>query len=408
MSYLRTKVRDVGDVVTEQTSQEHAGEFVIGTSIGKFTIPLDVSGSQFSRQKVTQIICLDNVGYISDGALILSSSTISNVSGVSGTIAQDINELNSLLSSLSSSYINASGTIAQDINDLSSLVTSVSSSFVTTISVFSGSTASDISGLSQLLNTVSSSAASTTTQAPLISSSIASDINALNSSLNTSNNNIANLTASLNTTNNNVAALTASVLLTSQSIPTAAFEHRWDDIQGSFDQATGTSALTFETYKNGMQLLFMQYNQNDAFQMRFQMPHMWDVSTTVRVHGHFMPVSAPASPETVVFGWQAAWLVVNGTWPTTWTTGSTSLIVSGTMLDKHVAVSFVEMSPPTPIIDRTSAFLLFRLMRSGSSAEDTFVTVNPIGTGFANVALLGCDCHFRKSFAGSINEFNNG
>jgi hypothetical protein len=423
MTFLRTKVRAIGDIVTEQTSIEHAGEFSIGTEIGKFTIPVDVSGSHFSRQKVTQIICLENVGYISGCALVLSSSTIANVSSVSASIAQDI-------------------------NDLSSLITNVSSSFVTTISIFSGSTASDINDLSQLLNIVSSSAALTTTQFPLASGTIASDIDLFNTNLNTTNNNVAAITASittlsssinlsfnvtnnsiaaitssnalfsasvvsdfnsvnnkvaaltssLNTTNNNVAALTASVLFTSQSIQTAAFNNRYEDIQGSFDQSTGTAALGFEAYRAGFSLLFMSSAQNDSFNMRFQMPHSWNVSTPVHVHGHFIPVGTPVSPETIAFGWQAAWFAMGQLIPTAWVT------VSSTMADVHIYVDFVDMPPPQNVSLSTSAMLLFKLCRSGSSALDTYTAVNPIGSNALNLGVLGCDCHYQQDRAGTVTE----
>ncbi|HOW57187.1 MAG TPA: hypothetical protein PKZ12_04240, partial [Smithellaceae bacterium] len=201
MDNLRTRIRSSGDVYTERTTPDRAGEFCIETEIGKFSIPIDVSGSNFSRQAIKAIVCLENVGYITGSTLVLSSSTISNVTGVSASIAFDINHLQDELTRVSSSYITSSAETIENFNNVNNSITNLSSSFVTTISIFSGSTANDINELRN--------------QDALITSSI----NELSTSINLNLNSISSSIAiDIHNINNSTATITASIINLSSSI----------------------------------------------------------------------------------------------------------------------------------------------------------------------------------------------
>jgi hypothetical protein len=82
MTYLRTKVRAVGDIVTEQTGVDHDGEFEISTPASKLIFPV-----------------LTNI----------SSSFAAVASGLSSSFAATINNLTSSINAMS-------GTISVDMN----------------------------------------------------------------------------------------------------------------------------------------------------------------------------------------------------------------------------------------------------------------------------------------------------
>lgn len=197
-----------------------------------------------------------------------------------------------------------------------------------------------------------------------------------------------------------------SILLTSSSIPSAAFELRWTDMIGKFDDSTGIAGMVFEAYTAGFQTFFFSHNQNDAFNMSFQMHHGWAL-TTVKPHMHVMPCAPLAlnTTGTVSIGYQMTWLQVNGSWPTSWVTGSVSFLVSGSMYNVQKVISFGDMPPL--VNPNASDMLLIRIMRSGTASEDTYTESKPIGTANANLMLIACDVHYQQSQAGTIFERHN-
>ena len=46
---LRTRIKSNGDLVTEQTSEEHDGEFRVETSRNKTFVPIKVFGDNFGE-----------------------------------------------------------------------------------------------------------------------------------------------------------------------------------------------------------------------------------------------------------------------------------------------------------------------------------------------------------------------
>lgn len=205
-----------------------------------------------------------------------------------------------------------------------------------------------------------------------------------------------------NELSSSVATLRGEIAITSASIPTAAFENRWTDLQGTFDNSTMLAALTFEALPNGFSTYFFRHDQNDSFQMRFQMPHSWN-GGPVRPHLHIVPTTAPLSDQYIEWGYQLAWVGLHQQLPTTWITGSVRTTVeanvSGTMEKK------VLLGTLTPVDPHTSDFILMRVMRSGSAASDTYTTSKSSGTQQANVALLGFDIHFQMNSAGTTSEY---
>lgn len=199
-----------------------------------------------------------------------------------------------------------------------------------------------------------------------------------------------------------VATIRGEIAITSASIPTAAFENRWTDLQGSFDNSTLLSALTFEALPNGFSTYFLRHDQNDTFQMRFQMPHSWN-GGAVHPHLHIVPTIVPVSTQYIEWGYQLAWVGLHQQLPTTWVTGSVTTTVeanvSGTMEKKVLLGTLIPVDP------HTSDFILMRVMRSGSASSDTYTTSKSSGTQQANVALLGFDIHFQQRNAGTVNEY---
>jgi hypothetical protein len=82
MTYLRTKVRAVGDIVTEQTSADHDGEFEIGTPASKLIFPVltDISSSFVATAAA-----------LSGSAATTTNILTASINTMSGTIAVDIN-----------------------------------------------------------------------------------------------------------------------------------------------------------------------------------------------------------------------------------------------------------------------------------------------------------------------------
>lgn len=187
-------------------------------------------------------------------------------------------------------------------------------------------------------------------------------------------------------------------------IVSSSFDDTWDDLQGTFDAASGVASLTIEVYKDAFSLPFFRHDQNDTVYMRYQMPHGWN-KTAVRPHIHLMPCAQVGLnvTQSIDIGYQLGWLPARGFWPSTWTTGSITVPVSGSMYESHVKASFGEIAVSNPL---ASDVLLVRIVRSGSGAVDTFTTSKPgAGLAAANVAILYADVHYRSDRAGSIAEF---
>jgi hypothetical protein len=78
-------------------------------------------------------------------------------------------------------------------------------------------------------------------------------------------------------------------------------------------------------------------------------------------------------------------------------------VVSASMQYVSKIVSFGSFSPP-PSAGNSTEFLI-KIMRSGSSAADTYAASKPDGTAAANLGTLHADCHYQKITAGSITEY---
>lgn len=183
-----------------------------------------------------------------------------------------------------------------------------------------------------------------------------------------------------------------------------AFENRWDDIFGTFDQGSAASALTTENFRNtSMLMMFMRSDQNDSLTMHYQMSHQWNSTTAIRPHIHVIPCGAPVGTEIALFGYQACWVPLGSVIPAGngWITGSVELQVSASMQYVNTKFSLGTFSPPANASHSTE--FIIKVMRSGSSAADTYTTAKDHGTGAANLGVIHMDVHYQKIAAGSVN-----
>jgi len=181
----------------------------------------------------------------------------------------------------------------------------------------------------------------------------------------------------------------------------------WTDLIGNADQASGAGALTNEPFLFSVNLLFFRTAQSDNLTYKFQMPHSWNVSSSVHPHIHWLPCAAPTLnvTQSVNFGFQWGWCPRGQAFPTTWTTGSLSLPVSASMLNVQQKNEFAQIAPAN-VANNVSAIGILRVFRSGSSAADTYNAAKPgSGTASANVGLLSIDVHYQSNAAGTINEY---
>lgn len=184
---------------------------------------------------------------------------------------------------------------------------------------------------------------------------------------------------------------------------------RWDDILGDITQGTNATALTYETYRDtNHKLYFLRHDQADELHFRFQMPHAWDETTSVRPHLHFVPMVEPLSSP-LVFGVKGEWcwadygrsVPANASWTPI---AVTQNIVTGDAFKSKILA--LGTLAPTATYAKGSSVLLIRLYRD-TGATDTYTTGKSAGAGqtaAANIALLSCDVHYQKKWQGTPAE----
>ena len=192
------------------------------------------------------------------------------------------------------------------------------------------------------------------------------------------------------------------------------FSGEWRDLLGDVENAIGTSELTYEAYADGtdtspMLLRYWHATQDDKLYFRFQLDHWVDLTGQVRFHVHLIPMSLPVAGESDIVRWtyHYAFAPVNANVPRGgWTTATISQTITPAQQYQHIVVPIFNANIPAGIA--ASSFVLVRLTRPGSSdAADTYsVDKAGPGTGRANLAILGADCHAQASRCGTQGEFS--
>jgi hypothetical protein len=192
------------------------------------------------------------------------------------------------------------------------------------------------------------------------------------------------------------------------------FSGEWRDLLGDVENAIGTSALTLEAYADGtntspMLMRFWHATQDDTLYFKFQLDHWVDLLGQIRFHAHLIPMSLPVAgvSDIVRFKYDYVFAPVNANVPRSgWATNTINYTVPAADQYEHVVVPIFTANIPanTP----ASSFVLIRLMRPGATdAADTYsVDKAGPGTGRANLAILGADCHAQASRAGTQGEFS--
>lgn len=196
------------------------------------------------------------------------------------------------------------------------------------------------------------------------------------------------------------------VLLEGLTPEDAAWDNgRWDDLQGDVHGQTGTGKadLTYEAYRDtDFNLYFFQHNQDDQINVVYQLPHMWDSSTSVYPHMHLVAAASASVPRIVRFEFTHVWVPYGSVMPASasWTTTYTSYAVSGSMQYVHRRADFGPIAPP--VSASASTMLFVKVRRLGfSDAADTYTESKPDGTAAANLGVLYCDLHYQKNRAGT-------
>jgi hypothetical protein len=189
----------------------------------------------------------------------------------------------------------------------------------------------------------------------------------------------------------------------------AIFDNRWDDLSAIINEGSGAAALTYESYRDtGFHMRFFRHNQDDNIFMTYQMPHMWNTSTSVYPHMHYIPVASGSG--TLKFSYAYSWLMVNsGTLGagSSWVTGSVSASLDASLQYMQKVISFGQIVPPSNAVE--SCILVFKVERPGASdASDTYTTSKDHGTASANVAVLYFDLHYQKQKAGTVSQLPEG
>ena len=185
------------------------------------------------------------------------------------------------------------------------------------------------------------------------------------------------------------------------------FKDLYDDLLGSVSEgntAKGQAALTFEEYRDtGFPLYFMRHDQDDTLAIIYQMPHMWDPTTAVWPHIHYIPMAAASGD--VYIEYQYAWAPRTVAIPAIsgWTSGNVTASVAAGDQYKHLTVGLATITPP----DNASAstMLLMKVTRVGDSGNDTYSTDKSGGTGAANFGILYMDLHYQKLRAGTVTQY---
>lgn len=179
----------------------------------------------------------------------------------------------------------------------------------------------------------------------------------------------------------------------------------WIDVIGSIDQAAGAASLTQEALRDTAILMYwMRRDQNDAFTLRFQMPHGWDYSTYVNPHLHLL--AAGDADGTIAFDGYYHWSSIGSSLTVSalsgWTTYTKSRVTTAAEQWREVAVSLGPITPPAGVADSAHLWVYVRRV----AATDTYEgNKTGGGTAAANVGLISFDCHCRVNAPGSDAEF---
>lgn len=188
------------------------------------------------------------------------------------------------------------------------------------------------------------------------------------------------------------------------------FAPRWTDLQGQLHGTTGTGQadLTYEAYEDtSFRIYFMRHDQNDELHIQFQMPHSWDVNSTVYPHIHVIPAASAASPSNVRFETSYTWTPFNQqmSLSSSWTTGYVNFPVSGSMFRTHCVIELAAVAPATG--SRASSLLFLKVRRLGDDPSDTYTTSKAYGTATANLGIFYADLHYQLCREGTVAKFDS-
>jgi hypothetical protein len=188
----------------------------------------------------------------------------------------------------------------------------------------------------------------------------------------------------------------------------AHFDPQWNDLQGAVSQGQANLALAQDTYQDTQaRYLFFSHNTADELTFRYQMSHTWVVGTDVRPHIHFIPMSAPVSPQVAVFTGYYAWTQPNSDLVlpalSGWTTFRLEREISAADQYKERIVGLDLITPPPEAND--SAHLHVFWKNATSDGAYTYKTNKDHGVGTANILLLSFDTHIQNDDLGSVQEF---
>lgn len=185
------------------------------------------------------------------------------------------------------------------------------------------------------------------------------------------------------------------------------FKDLYDDLLGSVSDgntAKGQAALTLEEYRStGFPLYFMRHDQDDTLTIIYQMTHMWDSTTAVWPHIHYVPMAS--SGGNVYIEFQYAWAPRTSIIPDidSWSNGNVTVNISAGDQYKHLTAGLANIVPP--INAGASSMLLLKITRMGDSSNDTYNGNKSSGTGAANLGILYLDLHYQKVRAGTTSQF---
>lgn len=185
------------------------------------------------------------------------------------------------------------------------------------------------------------------------------------------------------------------------------FKDLYDDLLGSVGDgnlAKGTSALTLEGYRDSdFPIYFMRHDQDDTLTIIYQMPHMWDYTTAVWPHIHYIPMAAASG--NVYFSFSYVWAPRGEVVPalSSWVSGNKTISITAGDQFKHLAAGFATINPPAAA--GASTMLLMKITRLGDDVLDTYNTNKTGGTAAANFGVLYLDLHYQKIRAGTTSQF---
>jgi hypothetical protein len=172
----------------------------------------------------------------------------------------------------------------------------------------------------------------------------------------------------------------------------------WDDLQVTATNAVGGAALSTQTFRdtNASMLCFPDAGTS-YITFYAQMPHKWNIATSVRPHIHWVPRIAVSAPSTVIFTGRYVWAIPNGVIPAnaSWTPFTVTVnLVPGDEY-KALITSIAVVPPPSPAAP--SDILIVALGRDATT--DTY------NDGANNVGILSLDVHYQINRFGTVTEF---